>query len=168
MFTNLENPFTLELSKRTEVDTLAGSSNTWLSLMTTVMSSREYRRLVFRDEEFEVWAGLDSAGEVASFQLCYGRPFARHAVTWRRGRGYCHHRPGVNGWVEPCDMFPREPILEFLEERSHAMDSSLASFIRGKLREYREAHLSGRTITSGPCPGLVRSSRALNFRRSFV
>jgi hypothetical protein len=61
----------------------------------------------FSDELFDLYVWSDDAGEIARFQLCYGKPECEHALTWSPD-GLAHDR------VDAGDDDPtknRTPVL---------------------------------------------------------
>jgi hypothetical protein len=53
----------------------------------------DYDRRWMSDDYFDLIVWYEPGGRgVHGFQLCYGKPDAEHAVTWRRTSGFTHQR----------------------------------------------------------------------------
>ena len=84
-------------------------------------------------------------GGVTGFQLCYGKSYAEHALTWKNAGGFAHSKVDggedkptanrtpvlVSAWV-----FPKEKIIAEFEARSRLLPSEIRILVLEKLREY--------------------------------
>lgn len=50
----------------------------------------ELRRRWFGSEEFDLIVWCDDSGVPSAFQLCYDKPRAEHALTWKHDLGFLH------------------------------------------------------------------------------
>ena len=99
----------------------------------------EPRRRWFSSTEIDLIVWLDAAGAPAGFQLCYGKPHAERALTWR-GQGYVHAAVDT-GEDEEGQAYKRSPILVadgVFEARSVAerFDAASADVVPDGIREF--------------------------------
>jgi hypothetical protein len=92
-------------------------------------------------EDLVVWFGAD--GAILGFQLCYDRPHAERALTWREGEGYSHMRVDdgeAAGKVRksspillPDGAFDVQAMLAKFAAISARLPAPIADFVRGKI-----------------------------------
>jgi len=84
-------------------------------------------------------------GGVTGFQLCYGKPYAERALTWKREGGFAHSKvdsgedkPTTNRTpvLVPDGMFPKEKVIAEFDARSRSLTSEIRTLVLEKLREY--------------------------------
>lgn len=104
------------------------------------------RRWFFsHEQDLFVWFG-DNGAPVA-FQLSYGKYRDEHAIRWKAGRGFTHHRvdDGESGAVTrnaPLLMadgiFEAARVLKRFRELSAEMPRDIADFVAARLQEHPE------------------------------
>ena len=104
------------------------------------------RRWFFsHEQDLFVWFGED--GTPAAFQLSYGKYRDEHAIRWKAGRGFTHHRvdDGESGAVTrnaPLLMadgiFEAARVLKRFRELSAEMPREIADFVIARLQEHPE------------------------------
>ncbi len=50
----------------------------------------ELKRRWFFDQDMDLTVWSDQIGDIRSFQLCYNKKCAPHALTWKREHGFLH------------------------------------------------------------------------------
>lgn len=105
----------------------------------------EMPRRWFTDNAMDliVWFGDDN--KIAAFQLCYDKPFAEHALSWRPGSGFTHNRvddgegkPGGHKGTPllvPDGEFNLMKIAEKFKSSSAEIDNDIAEFIYNQLNK---------------------------------
>lgn len=104
----------------------------------------EMPRRWFSDDAMDLIVWFDDDNTIAAFQLCYDKPFAEHALSWRRDAGFTHNRvddgegkPGSHKGTPilvPDGEFNLQAIAEKFREHAREIDSATAEFIIQKLR----------------------------------
>lgn len=106
------------------------------------------RRWFFSEEQdLLVWIGAD--GKPAAFQLAYGKYRDEHAIRWKTGKGFSHHRvdDGEKGGtgkeaalLHPDGTFEAKRVVDQFLALSKKMPSDLVEFVTARLREHPEYH----------------------------
>ena len=104
----------------------------------------EMQRRWYSDDAMDLIVWLDEADNIAAFQLCYDKPFAEHALSWREDSGFYHNRvddgegrPGSHKGTPilvPDGEFSLKAIAEKFRKAAAEIDSGTANFIIEKLR----------------------------------
>ena len=101
-------------------------------------------RYWFQDEYFDLFVWTDTAGEVASFQLCYDRLERERVLAWNATAGFSHKRvddgeslPGHK--MAPLMMadgvFAMHPVFAEFDKRSTGIELRWREFMLAKLGE---------------------------------
>ncbi len=99
----------------------------------------------FTDQYFDliVWYGPDE--KIAGFQLCYDKATDEHAVTWRQGEGFSHHRiddgelsgrSKMTPILVQDGVFDKKTITDRFLDASVSIESGIREFVRDKLQQY--------------------------------
>jgi hypothetical protein len=97
------------------------------------------------DQDLLVWFGDD--GDPVAFQLAYGKYLDEHAIRWKSGRGFMHHRvddgegkPTRNqsSMLVPDGVFQAESVLKSFLEQSGDIPREIVEFIAARLKEHPE------------------------------
>lgn len=99
----------------------------------------------FSDDAMDLIVWLDENDNIAAFQLCYDKPFAEHALSWRKDSGFMHNRvddgegrPGSHKGTPilvPDGGFNLKAIAEKFRQLAQDIDSRTAEFVIQKLQE---------------------------------
>lgn len=99
----------------------------------------------FSDEAMDLIVWYDENNEIAGFQLCYDKPFAEHALSWRSTSGFEHSKvddgEGSPGGHKETPLlvangnFNLKEIAEKFKVVSKDLDKELAKFIYEKLQD---------------------------------
>ena len=99
------------------------------------------QRRWFHDEYFDLFV-LQSGGELAAFQLCYGIDSNERALVWSRDRGFFHDG-GPSGTGEfigagivPGDSLDSDPIIARFEQAAGGLPETLRVALKARLHEY--------------------------------
>jgi hypothetical protein len=102
------------------------------------------RRWFFsHEQDLFVWFG--NHGEPVAFQLSYGKYRNEHAIRWRAGRGFTHHRveDGEGNAVNrdapllmADGLFDASRVLARFRELSAEMPRDVADFVAARLEEH--------------------------------
>jgi len=105
----------------------------------------ELPRRWFSDDTMDLIVWLDADNEIASFQLCYDKPFAEHALTWRKESGFLHNRVDAGEdksgshkgtpILVPDGEFNLNTIAEKFRQLALQIDNTIADFVILKLLE---------------------------------
>jgi len=106
----------------------------------------ETTRRWFSDEYFDLIVWLDGNKIISGFQLCYDITRQHRAVTWRKEKGFTHHRvdDGENrpGKIKSSPILIADGIFEyraiaerFRRESAH-IEPQLAAFVYKTLMQY--------------------------------
>lgn len=106
------------------------------------------RRWFFsHEQDLLVWFGDDSTP--VAFQLAYGKYCDEHAIRWKAGRGFTHHRvdDGESGALTSDapilvadGVFDAMRVLKRFKELSAEVPREIAEFVAARLREHPEYH----------------------------
>jgi hypothetical protein len=104
------------------------------------------RRWFFsHEQDLLVWFGKD--GQPVAFQLAYGKYRDEHAIRWKAGRGFVHHRvdDGEGGALGketplllPNGTFEAKGVLEQFLALSREVPQDIVEFVTARLREHPE------------------------------
>lgn len=104
------------------------------------------RRWFFsHEQDLLVWFGQD--GEPVAFQLAYGKYSDEHAIRWKAGRGFVHHRvdDGEGGGIGkeaplllPDGRFEAKRVLETFLASAGEVPREIVEFVAARLREHPE------------------------------
>jgi hypothetical protein len=110
------------------------------------------RRWFFsHDQDFLVWFGED--GQPVAFQLAYAKHRDEHAIRWKAGQGFVHHRvdDGESVGVRkesplllPDGSFEAKDVLERFLAVSKEVPPDIVEFVAARLREHPEYRKSNR------------------------
>ena len=110
----------------------------------------EKPRRWFNDDTMDLIVWLDDNNDIDSFQLCYDKPFAEHALTWRKGSGFMHNRvddgegnPGSHKGTPilvPDGEFNLQTIAEKFRQAAPEIDDRVAEFVYQTLRDKHETY----------------------------
>ena len=96
-------------------------------------------------QDLIVWFGEDA--KPVAFQLCYGKYRDEHAIRWKAGRGFVHHRVDdgeITGMVKQAALlvadgaFEAAHVLNRFLELSGEVPRDLVDFVSARLREHPE------------------------------
>ena len=96
-----------------------------------VAEQPQTRRRWFHDETFDLFVWQTAAGEIVSFQLCYGAAASEQALVWNRETGFFHDGadpPGAEG--------ASEPLLKRFDAAAAELPEDVAALVRDRVREY--------------------------------
>lgn len=106
--------------------------------------AEEKPRRWFTDETMDLIVWQDEDNGIDGFQLCYDKPFAEHALTWRKDSGFLHNRvddgedrPGSHKGppiLVPDGKFNLLAIAEKFRQAAREIDHGVAEFVYQKLR----------------------------------
>jgi hypothetical protein len=104
------------------------------------------RRWFFsHEQDLLVWFGDD--GRPVGFQLAYGKYRDEHAIVWKVGRGFVHHRvdDGESESVGketplllPDGAFEAQSVLKQFLALSSEVPQDIVEFVAARLREHPE------------------------------
>lgn len=107
----------------------------------------EFPRRWFFCHEQDLLAWFDEEGRPVAFQLAYGKYRDEHAIRWKAGQGFVHHRvdDGENGRVRkaapllvPDGAFEARGVLEQFLALSSEVPKDIVEFVAARLREHPE------------------------------
>jgi len=116
-------------------------------VLRTQQKSDEPRRRWFFSHEMDLLMWFDDAGEPVGFQLSYGKYHDEHALRWKAGRGFSHHRvdDGESSFTSRSTpiliadgAFEAHKVLGRFQDLSLEMPPDLVQFVAGKLAEHPE------------------------------
>ena len=100
----------------------------------------------FSDSEMDLIIWIDESGSPIGFQLCYDKPVAEKALTWRQGRGFSHsgvdggeNRPGRHKGTPLLvadGEFDATRILERFRQRANRLQPELVKFVTSLVESY--------------------------------
>lgn len=106
----------------------------------------EARRRWFNDAYFDLIVWLDEQEQIVGFQLCYDIARRHRALTWRKERGFTHHRvddgehrPGkfkATPILVADGLFDAECVAERFQQAARQLDLDLTEFIYKKILAY--------------------------------
>ena len=115
-----------------------------LSENRSVKQERAGRRRWFEDDEMELIVWYRATGDVEGFQICYGRPNAGRALTWRSGTGFAHDRidagdatPLKNETpiLAPDGAIPWAEVTALFHDHSLELEAPLRELVLKKLAD---------------------------------
>lgn len=103
--------------------------------------------LWYQSKDFDLFVWYEDFNEITMFQLCYDKPFAEKAVTWRVSSGWSHNRvdSGEEADRNPAKATPillhdgafeQERILMRFLEEAEQLPGWIAGFVAEKLQDY--------------------------------
>jgi hypothetical protein len=97
------------------------------------------RRRWFHDEYFDLFVWQTEKGEVALFQLCYGRESDERALVWHREAGLFHDGKEPVGEARGRKgSQPVDPITERFEAAAGSLPKAIRRTVGGRIRDYLE------------------------------
>jgi len=106
----------------------------------------EPRRRWFNSLKLDLIVWLNLMDRVVGFQLCYGKSRDEHALTWKKGEGFVHHRvddgesnPGTakqTPILVADGLFHVDEVAASFREESRDIDPEISSFVYEKLLSY--------------------------------
>lgn len=118
----------------------------------TQQKEGEPRRRWFFSHEMDLLVWFGEAGEPVAFQLSYGKYHDEHAIRWKAGRGFTHHRVDDGrgtglGAMTPIlianGSFDAGAVLGHFRRLSEGLPPELTAFVAQRIAEhpeYRESH----------------------------
>jgi len=106
------------------------------------------RRRWFHDDYFDLFV-LESGGELAAFELCYGIDSNERALVWSRARGYFHDGGAsgsgdfIGAQLAPGDPLEADPIIARFERAAAELPEALRLGLTACLREYALKNAEG-------------------------
>jgi hypothetical protein len=97
-----------------------------------VAEQPQTRRRWFHDEYFDLFVWQTAAGEVLSFQLCYGAAASEQALVWNRESGFFHDGPDPRSAAGEG----REPLLARFDTAASDLPEDVRALLRERVREY--------------------------------
>ena len=96
------------------------------------------RRRWFHDEYFDLFVWQTEKGEVALFQLCYGRESDERALVWHREAGLFHDGkdPGKGARKGKPGESPAEPITSRFEAAATDLPKAIRRAVSARIRDY--------------------------------
>ena len=93
------------------------------------------RRRWFHDDYFDLFVWQTEKGEVALFQLCYGRESDEAALVWHREAGLFHDGK------DPAERKGKaaaaaEPITDRFEAAASSLPKAIRRTVSGRIRDY--------------------------------
>jgi hypothetical protein len=97
------------------------------------------------DQDLLVWFGED--GDPLAFQLSYGKYLNEHAIRWKSGQGFIHHRVDdgeesptrkKSPMLVPNGPFQAPSVLKSFVEQSGEIPREIVEFIAARLKEHPE------------------------------
>ena len=106
----------------------------------------EDMRRWFFDNDIDLLIWEKVGGEIAGFQLCYGKPHNTHALTWFKDSGYAHNKvdegedkPGRQKGAPLLvadGVFDLDRVARQFKEKSDDIDKEISGFIYDKILAY--------------------------------
>ena len=99
---------------------------------------------MFESDGLDLIVWLDRSGGFAGFQLCYDFGKGEHALTWRPGGGFAHHRVDAGDTsplknespvLVPAGAVPWAKLRKIFGERSATLEPELGERVRAALGE---------------------------------
>jgi len=96
--------------------------------------------------DLTVWFSNDRS--ITAFQLCYDKTTDHHAITWRKGEGFSHHRVDDGESPDSIGRFKGVPMLmtdgrfdgkrvaEYFAANRAEIPSRIADFVYARLLSY--------------------------------
>jgi hypothetical protein len=109
-----------------------------------VAAEPSMRRRWFHDDYFDLFVWQTEKGEVALFQLCYGKESDECALVWHREAGLFHDgrdpaEEGRGRKGKPADASPAvQPITDRFEEAASGLPKAIRRTVSGRIRDYLE------------------------------
>ena len=102
-----------------------------------VAAEPSMRRRWFHDDYFDLFVWQTEKGEVALFQLCYGRESDEAALVWHREAGLFHDGK------DPAERKGKaaaaaEPITDRFEAAASSLPKAIRRTVSGRIRDYLE------------------------------
>jgi hypothetical protein len=107
----------------------------------------EGRRRWFFSHEQDLLVWFDDEGAPVAFQLAYGKSRDEHALRWKAGRGFRHHRvddgessamANAAPMLSANGAFRGRAVLKAFLAASAGMPREIADFVAARLREHPE------------------------------
>jgi hypothetical protein len=103
------------------------------------------RRRWFHDDYFDLFVWQTEKGEVALFQLCYGRESDERALVWHREAGLFHdgrdpaeEGRGTRGRSATGERPVVQPITDRFEAAAGGLPKAIRRAVSGRIRDYVE------------------------------
>ena len=108
-----------------------------------VAAEPSMRRRWFHDDYFDLFVWQTEKGEVALFQLCYGRETDERALVWHRDAGLFHDGKdpveagrGRKGKAALETSQAAEPITDRFEAAASSLPKAIRRIVSGRIRDY--------------------------------
>jgi hypothetical protein len=103
-----------------------------------VAAEPSMRRRWFHDDYFDLFVWQTEKGEVALFQLCYGRESDERALVWHREAGLFHDGkdPARKGKAGGADGGSAVEITDRFEAASGGLPKAIRRTVSGRIRDY--------------------------------
>ena len=107
------------------------------------------RRRWFHDDYFDLFVWQTERGEVALFQLCYGKESDERALVWHREAGLFHDgrdpadeiRKRGRKAAAQSEPAPAEPITDRFEAAAGGLPKAIRRAVSGRIRDYLAGRL---------------------------
>ena len=99
------------------------------------------RRRWFHNDYFDLFV-LETGGELAAFELCYGIDASERALVWSQARGYFHDGGTstsgdfIGARLADGDPLEADPIIARFERDAAGLPRALQHSLMDRLREY--------------------------------
>jgi hypothetical protein len=105
------------------------------------------QRRWFHDDYFDLFV-LQTNGELAAFQLCYGIHANEQALVWSRAKGYFHDGATPSGdfigsRLASGDPLEADPVISRFERAAEGLPEALHRALLERLREYALQNAEG-------------------------
>ena len=117
----------------------------------TLQVAGESPRRWFFSHEQDLLVWFAENGQPNAFQLAYGKYRDEHAIRWKAGQGFLHHRvdDGENRGFKkgapllyPDGAFDARTVMEQFLAISHEVPRDIVEFVAARLREHPEYRTS--------------------------
>lgn len=96
-----------------------------------VAEQPQTRRRWFHDERFDLFVWQTAAGEVVSFQLCYGTAASEQALVWNCETGFFHDGADARSADQG-----HAPLLAGFDRAANELPEDVRTLLRERVREY--------------------------------
>ena len=103
-----------------------------------VAAEPSMRRRWFHDDYFDLFVWQTEKGEVALFQLCYGRESDERALVWHREAGLFHDGKDPAEGRKGKATEAAEPITDRFEAAASGLPKAIRRTVSGRIRDYLE------------------------------
>ena len=94
------------------------------------------RRRWFHDDYFDLFVWQTEKGEVALFQLCYGKETDERALVWHREAGLFHDGRDPAEGARSKKRAAADPITDRFEAAAESLPKAIRRTVSGRIRDY--------------------------------